>query len=128
MEVDIITFDLSKRLPFRLKPALLQTAVKRGVHLEICYAAAIRDEGLRRSCFANALGKSLLVPSLALLFDSMALESWAPSGELRVHCARQTLPGCLALHRALPLRRTHDIQVTCEMAAWLRCWQCHKRC
>lgn len=57
MEVDIITFDLSKRLPFRLKPALLQAAVKRGVHLEICYASAIREEGYRRSCFANALGE-----------------------------------------------------------------------
>ena len=72
MEVDIIKFDLSKRLPFRLKPALLQTAVKRGVHLEICYAAAIRDEGLRRSCFANALGKNLLVPSPALLSGRLA--------------------------------------------------------
>lgn len=72
MEVDIITFDLSKRLPFRLKPALLQTAVKRGVHLEICYAAAIRDEGLRRSCFANALGKNLLVPSPALFSGRLA--------------------------------------------------------
>ena len=57
MDVDIIAFDLSKRLPFRLKPALLQAAVKRGLHLEICYAAALREEGARRSCFANALGK-----------------------------------------------------------------------
>lgn len=57
LDVDIITFDLSKRLPFRLKPALLQAAVKRGLHLEICYAAALREEGSRRSCFANALGK-----------------------------------------------------------------------
>ena len=59
LNVDIITFDLSKRLPFRLKPALLQEAVNRGIHLEICYAAAIRDEGARRTCFTNALGNGL---------------------------------------------------------------------
>ena len=61
LNVDIITFDLSKRLPFRLKPATLQEAVRRGIHLEICYAAAIRDEGARRTCFANALGNLQLV-------------------------------------------------------------------
>ena len=61
LDVDIIMFDLSKRLPFRLKPATLQEAVKRGVHLEICYAAAIRDEGARRTCFTNALGDWQLV-------------------------------------------------------------------
>ena len=66
LNVDIITFDLSKRLPFRLKPATLQEAVKRGVHLEICYAAAIRDEGACRTCFTNAVGKSQLAVLVTL--------------------------------------------------------------
>ena len=66
LNVDIITFDLSKRLPFRLKPATLQEAVKRGIHLEICYAAAIRDEGARRTCFTNAVGKSQLAVLVTL--------------------------------------------------------------
>lgn len=35
LEVDIITFDLAKRLPFRLKPGPLQTALKRGLFFEV---------------------------------------------------------------------------------------------
>jgi len=33
--VDIVTFDLSNRLPFRFKPGPLQAALKRGVHFEV---------------------------------------------------------------------------------------------
>lgn len=35
LEVDIITFDLAKRLPFRLKPGPLQSALQRGLFLEV---------------------------------------------------------------------------------------------
>ena len=31
----MITFDLSKRLPFRFKPGPLQAALKRGLHFEV---------------------------------------------------------------------------------------------
>lgn len=34
LPVDLICLDLTKRLPFRLKPPLLQAAVARGVHFE----------------------------------------------------------------------------------------------
>ena len=56
LDVDLITFDMARRLPFRLRPGPLQAAVKRGVHLEICYAAALRDETSRRNFFSNASG------------------------------------------------------------------------
>ncbi|DBA80031.1 TPA: hypothetical protein ACH3X2_007528 [Trebouxia sp. C0005] len=72
LDVDIITFDLSKRLPFRFKPGPLQVALKRGLHLEICYASALREETARRNFFANALaltratrGKGIVVSSSA---------------------------------------------------------------
>lgn len=35
LDVDIIAMDVSRRLPFRLKPATLQAAVKRGIHFEV---------------------------------------------------------------------------------------------
>jgi hypothetical protein len=54
--VDIIALDLSRRLPFRLRPGPVQAAAKRGVHFEICYAAALRSEAARRHFFANATG------------------------------------------------------------------------
>lgn len=72
LEVDMITFDLSKRLPFRFKPGPLQAALKRGLHFEICYASALREETARRNFFANALaltratrGKGIVVSSSA---------------------------------------------------------------
>ncbi|CAK0785375.1 hypothetical protein CVIRNUC_008583 [Coccomyxa viridis] len=76
LDVDIITFDLSKRLPFRLKPATLQEAVKRGAHLEICYAVAIRDEGARRTCFANALALSRAMGGKGIIVSSGARSVW----------------------------------------------------
>jgi ribonuclease P/MRP protein subunit RPP1 len=35
LPVDLICLDLTKRLPFRLKPPLLQAALARGVHFEV---------------------------------------------------------------------------------------------
>ena len=35
LEVDIIAFDLAKRLPFRLKPGPLQSALRRGLFFEV---------------------------------------------------------------------------------------------
>ncbi|KAL3147192.1 hypothetical protein ABBQ32_002693 [Trebouxia sp. C0010 RCD-2024] len=70
LEVDIIAFDLAKRLPFRFKPGPLQLALKRGLFFEICYAPALREETARRNLFANALalaratgGKGIIISS-----------------------------------------------------------------
>jgi ribonuclease P/MRP protein subunit RPP1 len=56
LDVDIIAADLSRRLPFRFRPGPILAAVKRGVHFEVCYAAALRTEASRRNFFANASG------------------------------------------------------------------------
>ena len=56
LDVDVIAFDLARRLPFRLRPAALAAAVKRGVALELCYAPALRDDAARRNLFGNAAG------------------------------------------------------------------------
>lgn len=52
----MITFDMARRLPFRLRPGPLQAAIARGVHFEICYSAALRDETARRNFFSNSTG------------------------------------------------------------------------
>eukprot|EP00850_Spirogloea_muscicola_P022744 SM000309S11879 [mRNA] locus=s309:32236:35209:- [translate_table: standard] len=54
LDVDLISLDLSQRLPFRWRPPMIQAALKRGVHFEISYAAALRDLQARRQLFANA--------------------------------------------------------------------------
>lgn len=62
LHVDLIALDLGRRLPFRLRPASLQAAVKRGLHFELCYASALRDEASRRNFFANATGVEFCFP------------------------------------------------------------------
>ena len=42
LKVDLITFNFTRRLPYRLKPTLLQAAVGRGVHFEVRSSALLR--------------------------------------------------------------------------------------
>lgn len=56
LSVDIIALDLSKKLAFKLKPAWLHVAVKRGVVFEVTYAPALREPSARRHVFSNAMG------------------------------------------------------------------------
>ncbi|KAF9899879.1 hypothetical protein BX616_002797, partial [Lobosporangium transversale] len=41
-EVDIISLDMSARLPFYLKHSTVGLAIERGIYFELCYSAAIR--------------------------------------------------------------------------------------
>ncbi len=59
--MDLITLDLARRLPFRLRPAALAAAAARGVAFELCYAPALRDEAARRNLFGNAAGAGAAV-------------------------------------------------------------------
>lgn len=43
-DVDIITFDMSSRLPFMLKMSTLNIAIQRGIHFEIQYAHCLRGK------------------------------------------------------------------------------------
>eukprot|EP00850_Spirogloea_muscicola_P003140 SM000012S25402 [mRNA] locus=s12:922924:925913:+ [translate_table: standard] len=70
LDVDLISLDLSQRLPFRWRPPMIQAALKRGIHFEISYAAALRDLQARRQLFSNAQalvtatrGKNLVITS-----------------------------------------------------------------
>ena len=55
LDVDIISFDLARRLPFRLRVPAVRAALARGVTFELCYAPALREPNSRRQLFANAL-------------------------------------------------------------------------
>ncbi|KAI5780707.1 RNase P subunit p30-domain-containing protein [Peziza echinospora] len=53
--VDLISLDLSTRLPFHLKHKVLGTALARGLKFEVAYSAiAVGDAGTRRNVLANA--------------------------------------------------------------------------
>lgn len=87
LQVDIITLDLGRRLPFWLRPGPLQAAVKRGVHFEVCYAAALRDEGSRRNFFANATGEC--VPMMAGTF--LEFEASIPEAHEERACTQRVV-------------------------------------
>ena len=55
VECDVISFDMTSRMPFYIKHPQVNLAIERGVSFEILYAPAIRDEGLRKHTITNAL-------------------------------------------------------------------------
>lgn len=58
LECDVISLDLSVRLPFHFKFKMLSAAVSRGIRLEICYGPGVTGSGLdaRRNLIGNAMG------------------------------------------------------------------------
>ncbi|RJE23242.1 ribonuclease P [Aspergillus sclerotialis] len=56
LECDLISLDLSVRLPYHFKFKMLAAAVARGVRFEICYGPGITGSGLeaRRNLISNA--------------------------------------------------------------------------
>lgn len=70
LEVDIIALDMTRRLPFYLKPPQVRQAVERGIHFEILYSPMIMDSTARRHTISTALdlvnltkGKNLIISS-----------------------------------------------------------------
>ena len=100
----MIAFDLARRLPFRLRPAALSAAVKRGVALELCYAPALRDEAARRNLIGNAAGAWVHHCPLAL--HGSSLGSGAGCGCMpRQLLSFSMCPGCQT--GRLPRRQAH---------------------
>ncbi|KAK3103599.1 hypothetical protein FSP39_020432 [Pinctada imbricata] len=52
--IDVITLDVSERLPFYLKRTPVQFATSRGIHFEIQYGQALRDSSCKRQMVATA--------------------------------------------------------------------------
>ncbi|XP_064381986.1 ribonuclease P protein subunit p30-like isoform X2 [Halichondria panicea] len=72
LSVDIVSVDLSERVPFSFKRAQIGQAIERGLCFEVCYSPAIRDSTARRNTLANAMelikiakGKRIIVSSQA---------------------------------------------------------------
>ena len=80
LPLDIISLNLSRRLPFRLKTASVAAALKRGVSFEICYAAALRDATSRRQLLANAAALVRETRGRGLLVSAGARSLWELRG------------------------------------------------
>lgn len=91
MECDVISLDLSVRLPYHFKFKMLSAAVSRGVRLEICYGPGVTGSGLdaRRNLIGNAMsliratrGRGIIVSSEA----RRALSLRAPWDVINLTC------------------------------------------
>lgn len=91
LECDLISLDLSVRLPFHFKFKTLAAAVARGVRLEICYGPGVTGSGLeaRRNLIGNAMaliratrGRGVIVSSEA----RRALGVRAPADVINLAC------------------------------------------
>lgn len=70
LEIDIISLDMSRRLPFYLKFPTVHAAIERGVHFEIIYSTTFRGTNERTQLLAIAIdmvvftkGKNIIVSS-----------------------------------------------------------------
>ncbi|TYZ65604.1 hypothetical protein PybrP1_010514 [[Pythium] brassicae (nom. inval.)] len=70
--VDVITFDITNRMPFQLKRPWVDAAIKRGVFFEIMYAPSLSDSAGRRYFFSNASNLVRVTGGRHLLLSSGA--------------------------------------------------------
>ncbi|KAJ5085718.1 hypothetical protein N7532_010489 [Penicillium argentinense] len=91
LECDVISLDLSVRLPYHFKFKMLSAAISRGIRLEICYGPGITGSGLdaRRNLIGNAAsliratrGRGIIVSSEA----QRALSLRAPWDVINLAC------------------------------------------
>ncbi|ORZ31688.1 RNase P subunit p30-domain-containing protein [Catenaria anguillulae PL171] len=54
IDCDIISLDMSQRLPFVFKHSIVGEAIRRGIVFEIAYSAAFRDNTAKRNLISNA--------------------------------------------------------------------------
>ncbi|TDH72947.1 hypothetical protein CCR75_003782 [Bremia lactucae] len=69
-DIDLITFDITNRIPFQLKRPWILAAIKRNLYFEIKYTPCLSDSAGRRYFFSNASnlvrltgGKNLVLSS-----------------------------------------------------------------
>lgn len=91
LECDVISLDLSVRLPYHFKFKMLSAAISRGIRLEICYGPGVTGSGLdaRRNLIGNAMaliratrGRGIIVSSEA----RQALNLRAPWDVINLTC------------------------------------------
>lgn len=72
LEADIISLDLTSKLPFYLKLPQVNQAIERGVHFEIVYSPAIRNTTQRKYLISNALEITRATKGRNVFFSSEA--------------------------------------------------------
>ena len=72
LEIDIISLDMSRRLPFYLKFPTVHAAIERGVHFEIIYSTAFKGTNERTQFLAIAMDMVVFTKAKNIIVSSGA--------------------------------------------------------
>ena len=100
LDCDIICLELNQRLPFKLKPSLLASAVKRGIHFEIIYSGLLRDPTSRRHLINNSQALTRILRGRNLILSSGARNSFEMRGPADVMALATQLLGFASKEKA----------------------------
>jgi len=84
LDGDLITMDLTQRMPFRLKPPLVKAALQRGLLFEVCYAGLLRGGGARRQLIGQATALVRAVGAKGVVLSGAAARATELRGALDV--------------------------------------------
>lgn len=84
LDGDLITVDLTQRLPFRLKPPLVKAALQRGLLFEVCYAGLLRGGAARRQLIGQATALVRAVGARGIVLSGAAARATELRGALDV--------------------------------------------
>ncbi|CAD7702592.1 unnamed protein product [Ostreobium quekettii] len=80
LDVDLISVDISGRLPFQWHQKAMRRALERGIHFEVCYAGLLQGGAARRNAFANAKRLTQLTWGKGIIVSSGAASGMAMRG------------------------------------------------
>ena len=73
LDVDIISLDMTERLPFYLKFPTVNAAIERGIRFGIVYSSAIRDSSQRKNLISTALDLVVFAKGRNIIISSGAV-------------------------------------------------------
>jgi len=69
---DVVSFDLTQRLPFNLRPHTISLAIQQEIYFEICFSGLLKDNNSRRYVISNALSIIRATRGRNIIFSSGA--------------------------------------------------------
>lgn len=67
LEIDLITFNMQKKIPFFLKSKTMETIIKKGIYIELCYSAVISGQSEYKYQIEPIKDKDIKLDSTAYL-------------------------------------------------------------
>ncbi|XP_046373830.1 ribonuclease P protein subunit p30-like [Haliotis rufescens] len=81
LNVDIISVDMTEKVPYFFKKPSINMAFERGIHFEIKYSPTVRDSTLRRNVISSAISLAEITKGKNIILSSgceMAMELRGP--------------------------------------------------